>query len=157
MTKCIIVYDAFILVDNLIECRIFMDMKKQCKMCKCNLTSENCPPSRLNATSFKWYCRTCWNIYNLKYSRKKKEADVKGLYAIKHNDKIVYVGESEHCNWRFKEHLYEQDKFKKIKDELSLVILEEVEDKTTRLIKEIELITELKPILNHPYCLLKSN
>lgn len=158
-------------------------MDKKCRNKECNvdlIVGENFTQSRLLNSDY--ICKQCYYLYNRKYTgasdmlgrpikhdnneqRKKyrwlsnlkqKNKIPPAVYCWKHKDKIIYIGESNHPNFRKAQHLTKgksnvTEYLKENKDEVSFHVLEYIDDKKERQIREFELVYQYKPSFNYPY------
>jgi len=110
-----------------------------------------------------WICRPCFRIQsNTRSRRQRKERNdesVAGVYGIYFEDELLYVGESQYCQARFRNHLSISSNskdaigldVKKYRHDYRQEIFLEEEDLRLRHLAEMELIVKHKPILNYPY------
>ena len=136
------------------------NIMKKCRVCNVDLVvGENITP--IQASHYNWSCKSCSRKDFIDRHNKKKEEDVAGVYGIYYkSSQLIYVGESNMCEWRFRDHKRESKRPnhkrcvglnpKYIKD-YSQKIFKEEEDERLRKQMEMELIVKHKPILNYPY------
>ena len=147
---------------------LYIGVMKSCRKCKCKLViGENIPQYRANR--YDWLCIPCTRkggkkgrpqIHDpntlkqrIKEGRKKSRSKYPaGIYCFKEREEIVYIGESKQPFRRREQHLFSNSSI--LKEELQHCeweIMEYIEDKRMRLIREFELICQYKPKYNHPY------